>query len=298
MDAAARLFGQRGVDVPLDEIAVAANVGSATLHRHFRGRVELVHAVLDTRADRLATRSDELMTSSATTQIALREWLLELIEFTTSFRGLAVLLADHDADTTLEDRHRALTVACARLLTAAQADGHIRPTIIAGDLLKLAHGIAVAAAGSPAAAADMLDLLADGLRTPTARCGALDAPTIGLPVTSVTLRHKVDDLHAAIPFYEQLTGETADLFEFSGLQLAAVGPFLLFSGSEAIAARFEGVAATLVVRDLLQIVASAKSAGASEISPAQPTPNGLRAVLRHPDGAVFEYVGSADIQAQ
>lgn len=166
MDTAARLFEQRGVDVPLDEIAVAANVGSATLHRHFRGRVELVHAVLDTRADRLAVRSDQLLATSSTAQHALWEWLLELIGFTTSFRGLAVLLADHDADTTLEDRHRTLTAACVRLLTAAQAEGHIRPTVATGDLLKLAHGIAVAAAGSTTTAARMLDLLADGLRTP------------------------------------------------------------------------------------------------------------------------------------
>jgi AcrR family transcriptional regulator len=166
VDTATRLFGQRGVDVPLDEIAAAANVGSATLHRHFRGRVELVHAVLDTRADRLAARSDQLLASSSTAQTALRKWSLELIEFTTSFRGLAVLLADHDADTTLEDRHRALTAACAQLLAAAQAEGHIRPTVATGDLLKLTHGIAVAAAGSPTTAARLLDLLTDGLRTP------------------------------------------------------------------------------------------------------------------------------------
>lgn len=117
-----------------------------------------------------------------------------------------------------------------------------------------------------------------------------------VPVTSVTLRHKVDDLDAAIPFYEQLTGEAANSFEFSGLQLAAVGPFLLFSGPEEIATRFEGVAATLVVENLHQVVAAARSAGASEIAPPQPTPNGLRAILRHPDGAVFEYVGSAETQ--
>ncbi|MBO0853611.1 MAG: helix-turn-helix transcriptional regulator [Nocardia sp.] len=168
MDTATRLFAHRGVAVPLDEIASVANVGSATLHRHFQGRVELVHAVLDTRADRLAARSDQLLASSPTAQTALREWLLELVGFTTSFRGLAVLLADHDADATLEDRHHALTAACARLLTAAQGEGDIRPTIVAGDLLKLAHGIAVAAGGSSTTAARLLDLLTDGLRTPNA----------------------------------------------------------------------------------------------------------------------------------
>jgi Bacterial regulatory proteins, tetR family len=47
MQPAARLFRERGVDVPPDEIATAADLGSATLHRHFRGRADLVHAVLD-----------------------------------------------------------------------------------------------------------------------------------------------------------------------------------------------------------------------------------------------------------
>jgi AcrR family transcriptional regulator len=54
------LFREHGVDLPLDEIAAAAGVGSATLHRHFSGRAELVHSVLDAEAGRLATRAIEL----------------------------------------------------------------------------------------------------------------------------------------------------------------------------------------------------------------------------------------------
>ena len=165
---AARLFGERGVDVPLDEIAAVAGVGSATLHRHFQGRVELVHFVLDTQADRLAARAEVLLTRGER-EGALRVWLMELIQFTMSFRGLAVLLADHGADTTLQARHRELTDACRRLLASAQANGHIRSTIDASDLLKLAHGIAVAAAGSVDTAAHLLDLITDGLRIPLAR---------------------------------------------------------------------------------------------------------------------------------
>jgi AcrR family transcriptional regulator len=167
LKTAARLFGERGVDVPLDELAAVAGVGSATLHRHFRGRVELVHAVLDAEADRLAARAEELL-SRGEPQRALRAWLLELIQFTMSFRGLAVLLADHNADTTLEARHHALTDACRRLLVSAQADEGIRATIDVGDLLKLTHGIAVAAAGSVDVASRLLDLATDGLRTPPA----------------------------------------------------------------------------------------------------------------------------------
>ncbi|WP_433221451.1 TetR/AcrR family transcriptional regulator [Microtetraspora malaysiensis] len=160
---AARLFGERGVDVPLDEIAAAAGVGSATLHRHFKGRVELVHSALNAEADRLTARASELLSDNRPEQ-ALPTWLLELIQFSMSFRGLALLLAAHDADTTLETRHQALTDACQRLLASAQADGYINATIEVGDVLKLANGIAVAAAGSADVARRLLDVLTMGLR--------------------------------------------------------------------------------------------------------------------------------------
>jgi hypothetical protein len=48
------------------------------------------------------------------------------------------------------------------------ADGHVRPAIDASDLLKLAHGIAVAAAGSVDTASHLLDLVTVGLQTPHA----------------------------------------------------------------------------------------------------------------------------------
>ncbi|BAU83756.1 glyoxalase [Streptomyces laurentii] len=38
-------------------------------------------------------------------------------------------------------------------------------------------------------------------------------------------------------------------------------------------------------------VGEAVAAGATVVMPAQPTPNGHRAVLRHPRGGVYEYVG-------
>ena len=162
------MFGEQGVEVPLDAVATAAGVGSATLHRHFRGRLELVHAVLDSEADRLAARAEEL-SSNDRPGWALRAWLWELIGFIMSFRGLAILLADQGADTTLQARHRALTHACQQLLSPAQADGDVRATIDAGDLLKMAHGIAVASGDSIETADRLLDLLSTGFVDTTGR---------------------------------------------------------------------------------------------------------------------------------
>src|SRR5690348_15175303 len=81
VSTAARMFAEQGVDVPLDEIAAAAQVGSATLHRHFTGRLDLVHSVLDAEAERLAACAGELARPSDPAG-ALAEWLHRLIAFT------------------------------------------------------------------------------------------------------------------------------------------------------------------------------------------------------------------------
>ncbi|MFF3604195.1 VOC family protein [Streptomyces sp. NPDC002463] len=112
-----------------------------------------------------------------------------------------------------------------------------------------------------------------------------------MKIDSVIARQRVDDLEAAIPFYERLTGQTAGRFEFAGVQLASVGPFLLFCGPDEAVRRVAGVSATLAVADLTTAVEEAVAAGATVVMPAQPTPNGHRAVLRHPHGGAYEYVG-------
>ncbi|MEV7027249.1 VOC family protein [Kitasatospora sp. NPDC093558] len=114
-----------------------------------------------------------------------------------------------------------------------------------------------------------------------------------MPITinSVVARQRVDDLEAAIPFYERLTGEAADRFDFAGVRLASVGPFLLFCGLDEAVRRVAQVSATLAVSDLAAAVEEGIAAGATVVMPAQPTPNGHRAVLRHPHGGVYEYVG-------
>lgn len=60
LDAAAALFAERGVDVPLDEIARRAGVSIGTLYNHFPNRGALLDAVLPDRLaaiDRMAQRA-------------------------------------------------------------------------------------------------------------------------------------------------------------------------------------------------------------------------------------------------
>jgi AcrR family transcriptional regulator len=159
------MFAERGVDVPLDEIAAAAGVGSATLHRHFTGRLDLVHSVLDIEADRLAACAGELARPTDPAG-ALAEWLHRLLTFTASFRGLAVLLGAHQADTTLEERHRALYAAAQLLLDDCRTQGAVDPEVTVADLLRLTNAISITSAESAETAHRLLGIMMTGLRAP------------------------------------------------------------------------------------------------------------------------------------
>jgi AcrR family transcriptional regulator len=60
LDAAARLYSERGLDVPYEEIAREAGVGRATLYRHFPTRELMLTGIMDAMLDRFAQTAAEL----------------------------------------------------------------------------------------------------------------------------------------------------------------------------------------------------------------------------------------------
>ncbi len=112
-----------------------------------------------------------------------------------------------------------------------------------------------------------------------------------MTITGVVIRRRVVDLDAALSFYEQLTGESANRFAFSGAELAAVGPFLLFTAPDDVGDRLARVVATLVVDDLDAEQEALVALGADVVAARAEAPNGRRLIVRHPDGAVFDYAG-------
>lgn len=56
--AASRLYAERGIDVPFEDIARAAGVGKSTLYRHFPAREDLFAAILDDLMDDLQAVAD------------------------------------------------------------------------------------------------------------------------------------------------------------------------------------------------------------------------------------------------
>jgi AcrR family transcriptional regulator len=134
---------EQGVDVSLRDIARRADVGLATLLRHFPTREALLEALLRTSFDEMTARAGGLETSSSP-EDALVSWLRDCVEWTTAYRGVTVLMA-----AAIEDTESALHASCvtlraagARLLTRAQAAGAARTDMDGTDLFALVAALA------------------------------------------------------------------------------------------------------------------------------------------------------------
>lgn len=107
-------------------------------------------------------------------------------------------------------------------------------------------------------------------------------------IIAILANVSVADLDAAIPFYQQITGADAvKRFTYKHLQIARVGAFLLIEGSLADAIPQE---ATVLVQSIDAVLAVVEASGAQVLEGPDVIPNGTRAVIRHPDGVVFEYL--------
>ncbi|MEU3614543.1 VOC family protein [Streptomyces sp. NPDC006872] len=110
-----------------------------------------------------------------------------------------------------------------------------------------------------------------------------------MDILGTALRVCVDDLEASVAFYERLAGTPALRFERGGVEVAAVGCFLLMSGPPAELEVLRHVVATIAVTDVDEAHRTLTELGADVIAGPVPTPVGRNLIVRHPDGAVYEY---------
>lgn len=110
-------------------------------------------------------------------------------------------------------------------------------------------------------------------------------------IRGVLIRVFVQNLEQSLEFYQRLTGEKAKTsFKYGQLEIAAVGRFLLIAGPDEATAPFRATAGTLDVDELEALEQVVTAAGGQVLIPPQRVPTGRNMTLRHPDGAVFEYV--------
>ncbi|MEU3288340.1 TetR/AcrR family transcriptional regulator [Streptomyces longwoodensis] len=135
---AAGAIAEQGVEVSLRDIARRADVGLATLLRHFPSREALLDALLRTSFEGMTAKAGELE-ASASPEDALVSWVRDCVAWTTEYRGATVLMAAaiKDPDSALHASCVTLRAAGARLLHRAQAAGVARDDLDGDDLFAL-----------------------------------------------------------------------------------------------------------------------------------------------------------------
>lgn len=132
------VVAEHGADASMRDIARRAEVGLATLLRHFPTREALFEALLRTNLDGLTQKASELETLNAPDD-ALVSWFREGVAFVGSYNGVVALMASAHAnpESALYAPCMAVRSAGARLLLRAQAEGTARADMDADDLFAL-----------------------------------------------------------------------------------------------------------------------------------------------------------------
>ncbi|MEU4563142.1 helix-turn-helix domain-containing protein [Actinoplanes sp. NPDC023936] len=131
-------IAEQGIDVSMRDIARRANVGLATLLRHFPTRETLLEALLHQSFGDLTAKASELETSHAV-EDALVSWVRDCVAWATEYRGVTALMAaaTEDPESALHTSCVTMRAAGARLLARAQATGGARNDIDGDDLFAL-----------------------------------------------------------------------------------------------------------------------------------------------------------------
>ncbi|WP_308015197.1 TetR/AcrR family transcriptional regulator [Nocardia coffeae] len=166
LDAAATVFVTSGVEAPIRDIAAEAGVGTATIYRHFPTRADLIIAVYRHQVEALAEAGPELLASSATPHVALRDWMDRFVDFLVTKHGLATVLQSEDP--CFDPLHayflERLEPICAQLLAAAVDSGEILPGQNALELMRGAGGLCAGGGRPGYDARRLVGLLIAGLR--------------------------------------------------------------------------------------------------------------------------------------
>jgi AcrR family transcriptional regulator len=168
IDAAKRVFAEKGPAASLEQIAREAEVSIASLYRHFPTRDAVITAVYRREVDELIEAADRLVAERQPIS-ALREWLMLFVEFLDAKHGMA------DAMDTLiggpEDLYsktpERLASPITALVTYAVNEGAVQNDIEPLDLLRALSGVATIRVREnwKRSACRMVDLLLTGMAT-------------------------------------------------------------------------------------------------------------------------------------
>lgn len=150
LKTASTLFREKGVMVPMKDIAREAGIGVGTLYRHFPHRADLIATVFRNEVDECAMAAERLCQELSSCE-ALERWIALYVQLIVTKRGLASVL--HSGESAYADLpayfETRLVSSLEKLLP--HVTGNIRDNTLATDILR---GIALLCA--PAAKGDLL----------------------------------------------------------------------------------------------------------------------------------------------
>ncbi len=160
-------FAQSGANASLDEIAKQAGVGPGTLYRHFPSREDLLKAVYQDAAEKLATAAREFAETLPPID-AVRAWMMLFVDYIADKQIIAPALNAlvDDPHKLYEASYDQIWEAVRSLVRRAIKSGEIREDLDAIDLLRALVGVASIGASSDwqQSARKMVDILILGSR--------------------------------------------------------------------------------------------------------------------------------------
>lgn len=172
--AAAALYAERGLSVPLEEVARVAGVGVATLYRRFPTRTDLAVAVFERNMTAYTDAVDRAL-ANPSAGVAFRDLINELCALQAADPGRRALLTTAFPPSSLIEQTVSSAVEKLReLVDRAHAEGALRPDVGVGDVvvMLLANAGVLEATGAHAPdawrrfAVLMLDALCTGPDSP------------------------------------------------------------------------------------------------------------------------------------
>lgn len=169
LEAAGAVFGERGLDVGVGEIAQRAGVGRGTLFRNFPCKQDLIAAIVVERMRDAARAGRELLASGEGD--AVFEFIADIAGRQHVERALFEAVADTFlANPEIREAHAEVIVVLDALLDAAKRDGYVRPEVGALDVLMMLKGACAASSAFGATKPDILerhlDLVRAAISTP------------------------------------------------------------------------------------------------------------------------------------
>ena len=189
--AAREVFAEQGLEAPLEEIALRAGVGIATLYRRFPTRGQLVAAALVDKIAQYAEAAEQAL-AIPDPWAGFASFVERICELQADDRGLSDLLSmTLPTDDRIEQLRKIANQRVARLVARAKATGRLRQEVVAEDLLVLlvanASVVHVTRQDAPEAWRRFVGLMLDAFGQ-TRESSALPAPPTRAQMTAAMLR--------------------------------------------------------------------------------------------------------------